>query len=50
MRFNSSLKKGKSFPVENVTWYDAVMYANKLSEKEGLSPYYEISDVEMLLV
>lgn len=30
-------------PVENVTWFDAVTYANKLSEKEGLDKYYNIS-------
>ena len=33
-------------PVETVTWYDAVMYCNKLSELEGLEKYYEISDIE----
>ncbi len=27
---------------EITTWYDAVMLANKLSEKEGLPPYYYI--------
>lgn len=32
-------------PVEMTTWYDAVMYANKLSEKIGLSPYYNISNI-----
>ena len=33
-------------PVENVTWYDALMYANKLSEREGLDKYYNISNIE----
>ena len=33
-------------PVENVTWYDAVMYCNELSKKEKLKPMYEISDIE----
>ena len=33
-------------PVEIVTWYDAVKYANKLSESEGLEKYYNISDIE----
>jgi len=33
-------------PVERVTWYDAVMYCNKLSEAEGLDKYYNISSVE----
>ena len=33
-------------PVEIITWYDAVMYANQLSEEEGLDKYYNISDIE----
>ncbi len=32
-------------PVEHVTWYDAIMYANLLSKKEGWSEYYSISDI-----
>lgn len=30
-------------PVENVTWYDAVYYCNLRSEKEGLTPAYNIT-------
>ncbi|MDA3950112.1 MAG: SUMF1/EgtB/PvdO family nonheme iron enzyme [Spirochaeta sp.] len=30
-------------PVINVTWYDAVAYANWLSEQDGLTPAYRIS-------
>jgi len=29
-------------PVEQVSWLDAVQFSNKLSEKEGKKPFYEI--------
>jgi len=29
-------------PVENVSWLDTVVFCNKLSEKEGLKPFYEL--------
>ncbi len=29
-------------PVDDVSWYDAIVYCNKLSEKEGLEPCYTI--------
>ncbi len=45
MGYNPSNFKGDNNPVENVTWFDTVIYANKLSEKEGLPPYYKIDDI-----
>jgi len=40
---NPSYFKGENNPVENVTWYDAVKYCNKRSEKEGRTPSYNIN-------
>lgn len=40
---NPSKHKGSNKPVENVTWYDAVRYCNKLSKKNRLKPAYKIS-------
>ncbi len=45
MGYNPSSFSGDNNPVEVVNWYDAVIYANKLSEKEGIKPYYNISNV-----
>ena len=42
MGTNPSHFKGDNLPVEQVTWYDAINYCNKLSEARGLTPVYEI--------
>jgi len=33
---------GANCPVENVTWFEAVAFANKISAAEGLEPAYEV--------
>ena len=42
MGHNPSERKGSNLPVENVTWYDAIAYCNVLSQREGLTPCYNI--------
>ncbi|MDR2500316.1 MAG: SUMF1/EgtB/PvdO family nonheme iron enzyme [Treponema sp.] len=39
---NPSRFQGDNLPVERVSWYEAVEYCNKRSEREGLAPAYRI--------
>ncbi|MCM1054721.1 MAG: SUMF1/EgtB/PvdO family nonheme iron enzyme [Bacteroides sp.] len=41
---NPSNFKGDDLPVENISWLDAVVFCNSLSEKSGLTPVYSISE------
>jgi formylglycine-generating enzyme required for sulfatase activity len=43
MGTNPSNFKGDNLPVEQVSWYDAIEYCNKRSQKEGLTPAYTIN-------
>lgn len=45
MGSNPSTYKGDHLPVETVSWYDCIVYCNKRSIKEGLTPYYNIDSV-----
>jgi formylglycine-generating enzyme required for sulfatase activity len=40
--FPKSGEQAAQYPVEKVSWYDAVVFCNRLSEADGLPPYYEI--------
>lgn len=42
LSLNPSEHKGESLPVEKVSWRDAVLFANRLSEKEGRERCYEL--------
>jgi len=43
MGTNPSGFKGDNLPVELVTWYDAINYCNRKSQREGLTPAYTVN-------
>ncbi len=42
--FRDEVRSG-NFPVDSVTWFDALWYCNLLSQRRGLAPYYEITEI-----
>ena len=46
MNENPSVLVGDNLPVNQVSWFDAVRLANRLSLKEGLQPCYVINETQ----
>ena len=46
---NPSYEVSDSYPVNMISWMDAIIYCNKRSIKEGLTPCYEILDSKIKL-
>ena len=50
MENNPSKFKGIYKPVDTVTWWQALEFCNKLSEKYNLKPVYDLSKKRMLMI
>ena len=44
MGYNPSYEKNKFYPVNMISWIDAVIFCNKRSIREGLNPCYKVLD------
>ncbi len=40
---NPSRRRAPALPVENVTWFDAIAYANAVSQRDQLPPCYDLA-------
>jgi formylglycine-generating enzyme required for sulfatase activity len=48
---NPSRSSGNlKYPVEYVSWLDAIRFCNQMSERDGLEPFYKISDDKVRVV
>ena len=44
---SNSYSRGDNLPVEFVTWYEAIVYCNSRSQREGLTPAYVINGIDV---
>lgn len=47
LEHSPSMSDGEEFPVETVSWFDAVRFSNALSRLEGLPPVYVVDGEEV---
>ena len=46
MGYNPSYFNGKNRPIENISWWQALVFCNKLSEKYNLAPVYDLVEMQ----
>jgi formylglycine-generating enzyme required for sulfatase activity len=48
MKGNPCNFKGENLPVESISWFDAVIFCNKLSERDGLTQVYVLEGTSVM--